>query len=118
MLKIIIAGSRNFNDKDFVYEKLDKILSNYEDIEIVEGGARGVDSLARQYAIDYKIPYKEFSAHWDAYGKAAGGIRNDQMAQYGDMLIAFYNGSKGTKNMINAAKRKNLETIIINIGGD
>ncbi len=118
MNKIIIAGSRNFTDKDFVYEKLDEILSNYEDIEIVEGGARGVDSLARQYAIDYRISYKEFPAHWDSYGKRAGAIRNNQMANYGDILIAFYNGSKGTGNMINAAKKRELKIHMVDIEGN
>lgn len=113
--KIIVAGSRNFNDKEFVYSKLDYYLQDYINVEIVEGGARGVDSLARQYAIDHKIVYHEFPAHWDAYGKAAGGIRNNKMAEFGDVLIAFYNGSKGTANMINAARRKNLKIVIVSI---
>lgn len=115
-MKVIVAGSREFNNEKFIFKKLDELLKQYQDIEIVEGACRGVDLIARKYAINNDLSLKEFPAQWNTYGKAAGGIRNDQMAKYADVLIAFYDGSsKGTSNMIKAAKRENLDVHIVNI---
>lgn len=114
-MRVIVAGSRNFMVKDFVYKKLDEILEQYKNIEIVEGGARGVDYLAKQYAIEKNIPYKEFPANWNLYGRSAGILRNKDMASYSDVLIAFYNGSRGTSNMIKEAEDKGLEIHIVEI---
>lgn len=75
--------------------------------EIVCGDARGADSLGARYGTLHKIPVIHFPANWDAYGKAAGAIRNEEMAQYGDFLVAFWDGtSRGTAHMIQAMKRK------------
>jgi hypothetical protein len=61
------------------------------------------------------VPLKIFPAQWSIYGKGAGYIRNREMAQYADALIAFWDGkSKGTKNMIDEAKKQGL---IIKVGG-
>lgn len=114
-MKVIVAGSRNYKNKDFIYKKLDEILKAFDDVEIVEGGANGVDFYAKQYAIDRGIPYVEFPANWDLYGRKAGPLRNGEMAHYSDALIAFYNGSKGTKNMINTAKKRNLKVYVIEV---
>ena len=115
MTNVIVAGSRNYIYKDFVYEKLDEILKEYKHVVIVEGGARGVDYLAKQYAIDRSIPYKEFKANWSLFGRSAGVLRNQEMAKYSDVLIAFYNGSRGTANMIKEAKKRNLKIHIVEI---
>lgn len=119
MKKVIVAGSRNFNDEIFIYKKLDELLQQYKEfneVEIVEGGCRGVDLIAKQYAIDRNLSYKEFPADWNSYGKSAGMIRNSDMAQYADALIAFYDGkSKGTGGMIRIAKGKGLPVHIIDI---
>jgi hypothetical protein len=69
--------------------------------EIVSGKARGADTLGEQYAKEKGIPVKEFPADWNKYGKAAGPIRNEEMARYADWLIAFWHPDcKGTTNMI------------------
>jgi hypothetical protein len=61
------------------------------------------------FATDYIKDLKRFPADWDTHGRAAGVIRNKQMAEYGDMLIAFWDGeSKGTKNMIDTSKKLGL----------
>ena len=60
------------------------------------------------YAKENNIPIKFFPALWDQYGKSAGMIRNKQMAEYGDFLLAFWDGkSHGTKNMIKTMKEMN-----------
>lgn len=64
-------------------------------------GQGGADLLGKKWAILNGVPIKNFPADWDKYGKAAGPIRNAQMAEYADYLIAFWDGkSRGTKNMI------------------
>ena len=88
----------------------DKALSNQTEIEIVSGTANGADKLGEKYANDNGYPIKQFSANWDKYGKSAGYKRNAQMADYADTLIAFWDGkSRGTKHMIDLAKRGNLK---------
>ena len=97
-MKVIIAGSRDFND----YQLLCKTMSEL-DIKIdaiVCGGARGADSLGRIWANENNIPVVDFPANWNRYGKSAGFIRNKEMGDYADYLVAFWDKkSKGTKDM-------------------
>jgi YspA, cpYpsA-related SLOG family len=105
LIKTIIAGCRDFFDYDFCSQRIKNHIN--EITEIVSGRASGVDSLGEAFALEYKIPVKYFPADWKKYGKSAGPIRNKQMAEYADFLIAFWNGkSPGTKNMIDTMKRQ------------
>ena len=108
-MKIIIAGGREFNDYEMLKEICGGAIPTLITPEIVSGGARGTDKLGEQYAKEKGYELKIFPAEWNKHGKGAGHIRNRQMAEYGDMLIAFWDGnSKGTKNMIDTAKRLGL----------
>lgn len=110
MFKVIIAGSRDFNDYSKLKEFCDKVLINQTDIEIISGGARGSDKLGERYAKEKGYSLKIFKADWDKLGKRAGMLRNTDMSNYADALIAFWNGeSRGTKNMLKQAKGKNLK---------
>lgn len=105
-MKVIIAGSRNFNNYDFLQTKIDELKLNIT--EIICGEARGADLLGKQYGINHNIPIKSFPAKWDKYGKSAGYIRNKEMAEYADYLIAFWDGkSRGTNHMINIMRDLN-----------
>ena len=108
--RIIIAGSREFDNYSLLERIMDKLLSNIKyDIVIVCGKARGADTLGERYAKEkgYEIDY--YPAQWNLYGKRAGYIRNEQMAQNADALVAFWDGhSKGTKHMIDLAHKYNL----------
>lgn len=90
---------------------MDKLLCNITDeITVVCGQAKGADTLGEQYAMEkgYAIDY--YPAQWKLYGKRAGYLRNEQMAQNADALAAFWNGeSRGTKHMIELAKRYGLK---------
>ena len=120
VLRIIIAGSRDFDDYDLLSLTLcDYIKGNTgKDITIISGAAKGADQLGEKYARDNNIPITRFPADWNKYGLGAGPIRNKAMAEYAaqeqGVLFAFWNNkSKGTKNMINFAKKYGLEVHII-----
>lgn len=111
-MKVIVAGSRSFNDKVLLINTLNKLP--FTITEIVSGTAQGADKLGELYAQTYNIPVKQFKPDWEAYGKAAGPIRNNLMAEYADALIAFWdNKSKGTKSMIDLAQKAGLYIKII-----
>lgn len=117
--KVIVAGAKTFDDYTFLKQMLDDLLP--EDIdEIVCGDAAGADTLGARYAEEHGIPVKHFPAEWEKYRKMgnanlAGPARNKQMAEHGTMLIAFYNGSTGTKNMIKQMKVQKKRYIIVPI---
>ena len=121
MIKVVVAGSRLFNNQDLFDNSLHDILLKYDtrELEIISGGCTGADALAEEYAESWGIKFREFPAYWNAYGKAAGPMRNEEMAKYASqsekgILIAFPIGeSKGTRNMIRAAKRYGLEIHVI-----
>lgn len=118
MVKVIVAGSRNYTN----FEKVEYELMMYfkanklhrADVEIVSGTARGADQLGERFAEKYGLKLTKFPADWDKYGKSAGYRRNAEMAKYADILFAFWDGqSKGTNHMINLAKESNLDVHVI-----
>ena len=128
---VIIAGGRTFDDYDLLAEFCDNYLSNKintHNIEIVSGTANGADKLGEQYADDLELVYatktcgtfedlngnhadasiKRFPADWNKHGKSAGYKRNQEMGNYADALIAFWDGaSRGTHHMINIMQQLN-----------
>lgn len=108
--RVIVAGSRNFDDYELLSDTSDKLLQNKgKDVVIVSGTARGADTLGEQYAAERGFQISRFPADWDRFGKSAGYRRNVQMAENADALVAFWDGvSRGTGHMINIAKEKNL----------
>lgn len=111
MFKLIIAGSREFDNYSFLKEKIDFLLKNVvDDVEIVSGTARGADTLGERYARENNLYVKLFPAHWNEFGKSAGFIRNEEMAKYSDACVVFWmNNSKGTKHMIDISQKYNLK---------
>ena len=72
MIKVIIAGGRNFKDYELLKEKCDFYLQEHSEIEIVSGAANGTDKLGERYAAERGYPTKLFPADWDRIGKSAG----------------------------------------------
>lgn len=112
-MKTIIAGSRTITD----YKVLSDVLNTLVEFPITQvfsGGARGVDSLAIQWAHEKNLPLQIFHADWDTHGKAAGPIRNQLMAAHAEALVALWDGkSRGTANMIEIAKKRRLASFVI-----
>lgn len=112
-MKTIIAGSRTIKDMQSLILAIE--ASGFASLitEVVSGGARGIDLLGEQWAIDNEIPVKRFIPEWERFGKPAGIFRNLQMANYAEALIAIWDGkSKGTLHMINSAKEKGLKVYV------
>lgn len=126
-LRVIIAGSRDFDDfpklMNSCIDILFKITEQHSDLDkirIVSGEARGADRLGEQYAKISGYEVSRFPADWDGLGKRAGYVRNAEMAKYAiadgnyGVLIAFWDGkSKGTKHMIDLAEKNGLEVHIV-----
>ena len=111
--RIIIAGTRTFSDYEFLRKVMSQTfgslsMQEIQEMKIVSGGCQGADMIVR------------FPANWNLYGKKAGPIRNKEMAKYASeaygILMAFWDGkSRGTKNMIDTAKKHGLEIHIVQI---
>lgn len=114
-MKVIIAGSRTFSDYEFLKTSLDSILTG-SDITVISGAAEGADKLGERYAAERGFDVVQVPADWKKLGRAAGPKRNAQMAEMGDTLIAFWDGeSRGTKSMIDLARKKGLLVHILKI---
>lgn len=110
-MKIIIAGGRDFDNYLLLLEAV--VKSGFDVTEVVSGGAPGADTLGELFARDMDLPMKRFPADWNRHGRAAGPIRNGEMAEYGDALIAMWDGvSTGTANMIKQATERGLKVYV------
>lgn len=121
-MKIIIAGSRTITNKNLVFATFFEGLTYFVntgcklplgDTIIVSGHAKGVDKLGEDLAKLIGAKIVQMIPAWDIFGKKAGYIRNERMADYADALIAVWDGkSKGTKHMIDIAKKKGLKVFV------
>ena len=112
-LRTIIAGGRDITNYSLLQIAVGKIP--WEISLVISGGATGVDSLGERWANENNIPIERYPAKWEEYGKAAGPIRNVQMAKNAEAALIIWDGvSKGTKNMIQEAKSHGLEVMVLN----
>ena len=113
-MRYIIAGPRTWTNDKFVDHILDQYVA-FGDTVITGKCPTGVDKMAEDYAERRFAKLETYPADWDKHGKAAGPIRNRDMAEdcrySGGILIAIWDGkSRGTKNMIDNALKVRLET--------
>lgn len=115
-MNVLVAGSRSYvNCKEEIFETLDsQYVSSWKCI--ISGGAIGPDSIAIQWAIERKIPYKIIKPDWKKYGKGAGIIRNTELVQMSDRAIIFWDRqSKGTLDTIRKCKSTGIPKLVFNI---
>ena len=116
LFPVIVAGGRDFNNYELLKAKLDSLLRSKkpEDVVIVSGTARGADTLGERYARERGYKVWQFYPDWDRLGKRAGFVRNTEMADHSDALVAFHDGcSRGTAQMIDTAKEKGLAVRVV-----
>ena len=106
-MKVAIVGSRNFSDYETLENAVNRLCGSGIAC-IISGGAKGADSLAKQYAQKFAIPIKVFKPDWKQYGRGAGVVRNRDIVSHADVVIAFWDGvSKGTASSIKLAQEMN-----------
>lgn len=117
--RLVVAGSRSIKGPEQVEPHLDRCLSRLRQkwpetaVEIISGGAQGVDRIGEQWAAKNGLRCWRMQADWDRLGRAAGCLRNDMMAVFGTHLAAIWDEiSPGTAHMIEAAKRENLSVAV------
>ncbi|MDE7290040.1 MAG: DUF2493 domain-containing protein [Oscillospiraceae bacterium] len=103
-MKTAIIGSRGLT-----IDNLEKYLPQ-ETTEIISGGAKGIDTCARNYAISHKMKLTEFLPEYEKYGKSAPLKRNITIIENADIVIAFWDGkSRGTKFVIKKCRELGKE---------
>lgn len=107
---VIVCGGRGYADVNHVYTELDRYHAENKITLLVEGGANGADSLAREWAKLRGVPLKTVPAQWGLHGRQAGAQRNAQMLQSKPVVVLAFPGGKGTLNMTQA-ERKNVRVI-------
>jgi hypothetical protein len=116
-MKLLIAGSRTYSDMGEVRNQMSYWVDrNGFPNEIVSGGCRGVDKMGEEWAAFVGLPVTKFVANWSKNKRAAGPIRNREMAEYCDMAIIFWDQkSRGTKNMIDELRlaKKPYELVLV-----
>ena len=121
-MRILVCGDRGWRSQERINQVLDAIHHITPISLIIEGEARGADIMSKNWAISRGIPWKEYPANWEKFGRAAGPIRNRQQFNEGkpDEVIAFHDDisqSKGTKDMVNYAQSKNCPVRIFTMKG-
>lgn len=114
---VLVCGDRYWSNRERLYEYLDQHDEKFGPLYIIQGGARGADMMAGQWMKWKGRSGTRVDAQWKKYGRAAGPIRNRKMLEYNpDIVIAFHNNihvSKGTKDMLKAARQAGIPTILV-----
>lgn len=117
-MRLIVAGSRGFDD----YKLLEQVLDEYvkakqpqpESITVISGTARGADQLGERWAKSRGYLVTQVRAQWGFFGRAAGPIRNEQMARMATDCVLFWDGkSPGTQSMLHLATQYKLNPVLI-----
>lgn len=113
-MRVLVCGGRDFNEPVFVYKTLDALHAQYGFTTMINGGAKGADTLAKCWARLAKIEVITEPARWATYGRGAGHIRNKKMLDEHkpDVVVAFP-GGVGTENMKKLALMYNLPLLEI-----
>lgn len=109
MKKILVTGDRNWTDKDLIRKALAEWLQPGD--TVIHGGAKGADSLASEVAYEWDdVQVVEYAAQWEAFGPAAGPIRNRRMLdERPHVVLAFHDNpeqSKGTRDCVLVARAR------------
>ena len=115
MFYLIIAGGREFSNYPVLRNAVDYYIQKHglTEVTIVSGKARGADTLGETYAAERGVPVWEIPADWDGLGKKAGHVRNRQLGDVSNGLVAFDTGGKGTKGMVAYAQEKGLNILVV-----
>lgn len=111
-MKVLVCGGRDFDNRTFVWSKLDALHADVGFTALMQGGAKGVDALASEWA-SYRPEIQRYvcRADWEKHGRAAGPIRNKRMLEWKPDLVVAFPGGSGTANMVKLATDAGVEVI-------
>lgn len=112
MLSVLVCGGRGYDNRQLVYDVLDRLRARYNGLYVIEGGARGADTLARQWRRDRRQPGLTVAANW-TLGRRAGALRNQEMADLKPDLGVVFPGGSGTADMLRRLRKANVSTLQI-----
>lgn len=111
-MKVLVCGGRDFDNRAFVWSKLDALHAERKFTALMQGGARGADALAAEWGRTKSgIQRYACKADWEKYGRAAGPIRNKRMLEWKPDLVVAFPGGSGTANMVKLATDAGVEVI-------
>jgi predicted Rossmann-fold nucleotide-binding protein len=112
--RVLVCGGRDYDDREQLYAALDKLHAKHRFSIVIAGGAKGADTLARDWAKLREVPVKVYVAAWERFGPKAGPIRNQRMLEKGkpDLVIAFP-GGHGTADMVEKARQAGVEILVL-----
>lgn len=110
-MRVLVCGGRDYDDYDYFKTVLSALQVKHDGFDvIIHGAAKGADTMADTYAQRHLIPTLRFPADWDAHGRAAGPIRNQEMLRDGKPdLVVVFPGGRGTASMVTLAKAAGVE---------
>ena len=109
-ISVAIVGSRKYPNLPLVRDFVRMLPKG---VDIISGGAKGVDQTAEFSARHYGHPVTVFAADWERWGKSAGFIRNQEIVDSADFVVAFWDGeSKGTHHTVSLAKKGHVPHFI------
>lgn len=116
-MRLLVCGSRDWDDRDYVFNILDETHHQTPISFLIEGGAAGADTLAREWREYNDLPGQTYEAAWGTYGKAAGPLRNQRMLNDGkpDAVVAFTKDltqSRGTADMVRRAREAGVPVYV------
>lgn len=109
-IRVLVCGGRNYAD----WRRVSDVMRSIHDATpidiIIHGCAGGADTLAGLWALSANVRMRGFHADWETHGRAAGPIRNQKMLTVGTPhLVVAFPGGRGTADMVQKARRANIE---------
>lgn len=105
-MRVLVCGGRNYCEASVLWGELDTLhrQAAHDSMIVIQGGARGADQMAREWCAAREVPYDNFPANWETFGRAAGPLRNNAMLRASPDLVLAFPGGRGTADMVSKAK--------------
>lgn len=113
---VAVTGGRDFSDRRLALQSLDEVDVLLGGIcGLVEGGATGLDTFAREWARYRGVPFETMPADWKRWGKAlAGRARNqDMLRRWQPFALVAFEGNEGTADMVERARLARIPVIAV-----
>lgn len=115
MFRVIIAMPREFKDYALLQRTMDRLLANVHDgIVIVCGKDACIGDLGVRYAQERRYLLQDFPSDSERYGPAADYVRNLEMADVADAVVAFWDEeNRVVKHMLDVGEQHGLKTRVV-----